>query len=107
MNDFADYLGELFQDFGPINVRRMFGGQGVFHDGLMIGLVADEVLYLKADAQSRQRFQEKGLDAFTYDKGGKPISMSYFQAPDEALDDPSEMQPWAVLAYEAALRSRK
>lgn len=107
MSDFIAFLHEAFAEFGPIEPRKMFGGHGIFHDGVMIALVSDECLYLKTDAGTESRFVERGLERFTYTKGGKQVGMSYYQAPGEALEDPSEMVEWARLAYAAALRSRK
>ena len=107
MSEFVEYLKELFREFGPVNARRMFGGHGIFFDGLMIGLVADDCLYLKVDAQSVSKFTERGLSQFQYPKGDKFVGMSYYQVPDEVLEEPSEMRQWAQLAYEAARRSRK
>ncbi len=107
MSDFTDYLKELFAEFGAVSIRKMFGGEGVFYDGLMIGLVADDTLYLKVDAESVSAFEERGLAQFKYDKAGKMVGMSFYLAPEEALDDPSEMTPWAQNAYEAALRSKR
>lgn len=107
MSEFTDFLPEAFEAFGPISVKRMFGGHGVFHDGLMIGLVADETLYLKADAESRGDFTERGLPQFEYPKNGKRIGMSYFAAPEEALEDRDIMRDWARRAYAAAVRSKR
>ena len=107
MSDFVDYLEELFAEFGRVSSRRMFGGHGVFYDGLMIGLVADDTLYLKVDAQSKAQFESRDLPPFQYAKGDGVVNMSYHLAPDEAMEDPSEMRAWAQLAYDAALRSKK
>ena len=107
MSEFVEYLQEAFREFGPVNTRPMFGGHGIYFDGVMIGLVANDVLYFKADAESVPKFKEYGLSQFQYPKGDKMVGMSYYLAPEEALEDPSEMRQWAQLAYEAALRSRK
>jgi DNA transformation protein len=107
MSEFVEYLKEAFREFGPISIRKMFGGHGVFFDRVMIGLVADDMLYLKADPRTVQRFEARGLTQFKYAKGDKVVGLSYYLAPEEALEDPSEMREWARLAYEAALRSRK
>lgn len=107
MSQFTDYLHEIFSEFGSITVKKMFGGHGIFYDGLMIGLVADDTLYLKVDEQLKPDFIDRGLTAFQYDKGKKTVSMSYYLAPEEALDDPSEMADWAGRAYDAARRSKK
>lgn len=103
--EYAAYITELMQGLGPVSTRRMFGGYGVFLDGLMFGLIADSTLYLKADDQSAPQFEEKSLEQFTYEKKGKPFRMSYYQAPEEALDNPEDMLDWATTAYDAALRS--
>ncbi len=107
MSEFVGNLKEVFTLFGPINAKRMFGGYGIYHDGLMFALVADDVLYLKADKQSADIFIKQGLRPFEYDKKGKTVTMSYYTAPEEIFDDPEEAKVWAVRAYEAALRGRK
>jgi len=107
MSEFVEYLKEVLSGVGDVRARRMFGGYGLFHNDLMIGLVADDVLYLKADGQSAKSFSDKGLEQFEYIKNGKPMKMSYFMAPEEIFDDPTEARKWVSLAYDAALRSRK
>ena len=104
-SEFVDYLLDLMQTIGPVTARRMFGGHGIFLDGLMFALVADSTLYLKADAQSADAFTVQGLEAFTYSRQGKPFSMSYFQAPEACLEDADVMNLWANRAYEAAMRA--
>ena len=99
------YVVELMQSPGPVAAKRMFGGHGLFIDDLMFGLVADSTLYLKADKHSENDFKAKGLEAFTYNKKDKQVSLSYYQAPEEALEDSEEMNAWGNKAYSAALRS--
>lgn len=100
-----DWFRELLGGLGPISVRRMFGGAGFYADGRMVALEADGSLYLKTDPQTRARFAEAGGSPFVYDGKGKPVEMSYWTAPDEALDSPEAMRPWAMLALEAAMRA--
>lgn len=107
MSEFVENLVEVFSLLGTINSKRMFGGYGVYHDGLMFGLVADDVLYLKADKESEKKFTDLGLFPFEYEKNGKKMKMSYFLAPDEIYDDPEIAREWGVRGFEAALRSRK
>jgi DNA transformation protein len=83
----------------------MFGGHGIFLDGLMFGLVADSVLYLKVDKEIENEFKVKELEAFTYNKKGKEFKMSYYQASEEALEDADEMHTWANKVYGPALRT--
>lgn len=102
---FCDHVVEMLQGMGPVSARRMFGGHGLFLDGLMFGLIADSELYLKVDRESRDQFVELGLQAFTYNKNGKPMAMSYFQAPEVCLDSLDDMTRWGNLALAAALRA--
>jgi len=105
--EFTDYLHELFEPLGKVRVRRMFGGAGIFCEDLMFALVAREVLYLKVDDENRAQFEAEGLEAFSYESKGKRVQLSYFRAPDETLDSPALMHPWARSALAAALRSAR
>jgi DNA transformation protein and related proteins len=73
----------------------------------MFGLVADDVLYLKADETLSPFFEEQGLDQFQYEKHGKVIKMFFYMAPEEIFDDPEEAKIWGARSYEAAVRSKK
>lgn len=105
-NDFIDFVREQMSLFGPINARKMFGGHGIYLDGLMFALVDDDRLYLKVDEQSRADFVAKHCAAFTYERQGEQASLGYFEAPAEVFDDKHDMLLWARKAYEAALRKR-
>jgi DNA transformation protein len=102
--EFIDYLIELLAPLGPCSARRMFGGWGIYRGSRMIGLVAGSDFYLKVDEQSRPRFAEAGCRPFVYGGKGKPIEMSYWTAPDSAMDAPDQMLPWVQLALAAAER---
>jgi len=104
-SDFVSYLVELMQSLGPVRAKGMFGGHGIFLEDLMFALVSKNILYLKADKETITEFKEKGLEAFTYSKKGKEFIISYYQAPEEALEDKDEMYYWANKAYGAALRA--
>lgn len=106
MCQFTHFLHEVFHDFGSIHFRKMFGGHGLYHAGVMIALVADDTLYLKADKATAVHFIERGLSAFEYNRAGKQVKMSYFLAPEDIYDAPEEARYWANMAYEAALRSK-
>lgn len=98
---------ELLGPLGHVRSRRMFGGHGFYIDELFVALIADEQLYLKADAQTKDAFVAAGSRPFVYGGGAKPVTMSYWAAPDEALESPPAMAPWARLAIAAALRARQ
>ena len=98
------HLAELLQPLGHISFRAMFGGHGVYCDGVFFALVADDTLYLKVDAESRPAFEAAGCAPFEYLGQGKPVVMSYWTVPDDALDSAEALRPWARHALAAAAR---
>lgn len=105
MNEFTEFLKEVFELFGPIQARRMFGGYGIYYEGLMFGLVADDVLYLKGDDENAYFFEDEGLGKFEYAKKGKIAYIAYYQAPDIIMDDREEAALWARRSWLAAVRA--
>jgi DNA transformation protein len=82
----------------------MFGGAGLYRDGVMFGLVSDGEIFLKCDADVESRFRAAGCRPFVYSRDGRSTTMSYWSLPSEALDDGDALKVWADLAYQAALR---
>ena len=105
-NEFAAHAADLLATVGRLVVRRMFGGYGLYCDGTMFGLIADDVLYLKVDEVNRGEFERAGAMPFVYEAKGRRTVMSYFSAPDQALESRELAAPWARSAYAAALRAR-
>ncbi|RZL35456.1 MAG: TfoX family protein [Rubrivivax sp.] len=106
MDAFTELCVELLSPLGPVRMRRMFGGQGIYVDGLFMALIIQNQLYLKADDASRERFVAAGCTPFSYaTKNGERQVISYYLPPEEALESPPLMLPWARLALEAALRA--
>jgi len=102
----AESIRELFVEFGPVDVRRMFGGQGVFVEGRMIALISREVIHLKADVETIPDFEREGLGPFTYaTKDGEHKLTSYWRMPERLYDEPEELAQWARRAHAAALRA--
>jgi DNA transformation protein len=97
---------EMFAGLGPVTIRRMFGGKGVYHQGLIVAVEIGGVLWLKTDAVTAAAFEAAGAEPWGYARpGGKSVQWPYWTIPDAALDDPDAMAQWARLAYEAALRA--
>jgi DNA transformation protein len=104
---FAQYVVELMSGFGVVQAKPMFGGFGIYAQGLMFALIVDDQLYFKADAQTMGDFAARGLGPFTYEAKGRRTSLKYYQAPPEAYDEPEHMCHWARLAFDCAVRQRK
>ena len=102
--DYLDYLHDLFSAFAPVTTRAMFGGHGVYRDGVIIAIVIDEAIYLKVDDATRAAFEAAGCAPFVYEAKDKAVPMSYWSVPEDALDSPRAMKPWAQMALAAAWR---
>ena len=109
--EFADYCCELLSGVGSPVAKRMFGGWGISVDGMTIAVIADlsklgganEKLYLKVDEVTKTQFQAAGGTRFEMlSKDGKPMGMNYFTTPEETMESPDAMLPWARLALHVA-----
>jgi DNA transformation protein len=98
---------ELFARFGPVSVRRMFGGAGIYADGIMFGLIVDGVIFLKANETNAAMFRAEGQGPFVYAGKGKPVTMSYWRIPERLYDDPDELADWARAALSVARAAGK
>lgn len=101
---FADFLKDQLRGLGEVSVRRMFGGAGVYCDGLMLGLVSDDTLYLRVDDGNRSAFEAEGMQPFRYEANDRTIQLPYWRLPERLFDEPEEMVGWARAALEAARR---
>jgi len=105
--EFAAFLHDQIEPFGPITIRSMFGGAGLFRDGIMFGLIAYDTLYFKTGDANRADYENAGMGPFTYEGKSKPVAMSYHQVPADLLEDPDELCEWARRAFEIALKLKK
>jgi DNA transformation protein len=104
--DFIAHVLELMRPSGRATARAMFGGHGVYLDGLIVAIVVGDTLYFKTDDQTRPAYTERSLEPFSYaTKGGSLYAMSYHRAPEEAVEAAPAMQVWLRPALGAALRN--
>jgi DNA transformation protein len=104
---FKEVLEDLLASFGPVSIRKMFSGAGVYAEGVMFAILVNDTLYLKADAVSARDFAAEGKAPFaSRRKGRAPIAMSYWEVPDRLLDDSDELAVWARRAHAVALAAK-
>ena len=104
-DSFAEFLREQLAPLGRVSMRRMFGKTGVFCDGLMFGMVTDNMLYLRVDDQNRLAFKEaESSPPLNYEKKGSTIDLAFWRASERLFDEPDELVTWARLALAAARR---
>ena len=102
--EFLDHIADQLAGFGPMAIRRMFGGAGLFRGGLMFGLVTRDVLHFKVGEASRAAYLDAGAKPFTYVRRGATATLtSYYEVPAAVFDDPDLLAEWARAAYAAAL----
>src|SRR5262245_42775833 len=106
-SEFVEHAVEMMRRFGPVEAKRMFGGWGLYHQGVFSAHLVDDPPHFKTDAESRAEVEALGLKPFVFEKKGETSVTSYFQAPEDALENPDEMAAWARSAYAAALRKKK
>lgn len=103
--DFIAHVLEMMRPAGRATARAMFGGHGLYVDGMIVAIVVDDTLYLKTDEESRSAFVVRGLLPFRYrSRRGDVETTGYYQSPDEVLESPDAMREWLRLALAAALR---
>jgi len=107
-DSFSEFLREQLAPLGRVTMRRMFGKTGVFCDGLMFGMVTDNMLYFRVDEHNRSEFKEaQSFPPLNYVKKGETIDLSFWRAPERLFDEPEELVVWARIALEAAGRVAK
>lgn len=104
---FVLHACELLSSLGPCKATRMFGGYGLSVDGMNVGLIAWDTLFLKTNADTEPQWQAAGGRPFEYQARGRAMRLHYFTPPDEALESPALMAPWARLALAAAVAARQ
>ena len=105
--EYLRYVVDQLAGFGAVAVRRMFGGAGLYRNGLFFGLIADDTLYLKVDETTRGDYQAAGMEPFRPFQEGKSYAMGFYEVPAEVLEEPEELSRWASKAYAVAQRKRR
>jgi DNA transformation protein len=101
-SDFLTLVLEQLGGLAGVTSQRMFGGVGLYCDELFFGLIADDVLYLRADDANRADYTARGMSPFRPYADRPQLSMKYYETPAEVLEDPSELVAWAQRSLEAA-----
>lgn len=105
-NELLDHLIDQLMPLGDARGRAMFGGWGVYLDGLIVGLIAFDTFFLKVDDQNRPDFEAAGSSPFTYDTRTGPITVSaYWECPADVLEDPDELRRWTLTSLAASRRA--
>jgi DNA transformation protein and related proteins len=104
--EYLDFLIEQLAPLGRLTVRRMFGGAGLYCDGLFFGLIWHDTLYLRADERNRADYTTRGMQPFRPRAGRRQGSVHYYAAPAEVLEDTATLCGWARYSLAAALAAQ-
>jgi DNA transformation protein len=106
MND-PHRFDDLFAEFGPIRLGRFFGGEGIWSDDVMIGMIFDDIIYFKTDDETRKAFKAEKSKPFTFvkHKSGETVVTTWFALPDRLYDEPDELAEWARAALTVARKA--
>lgn len=105
--EYCDYVLDLLTEVEGVTARGMFGGFGLYKGGVMFALIADDVLFYKVGAGNQADYEDAGSEPFTYSGKNKPIQMSYWQVPEDVLEDGDELRQWTLKAFDVALKAKK
>jgi DNA transformation protein len=103
--DFLNYVIDQLSKFPEVEVKRMFGGIGLFRNGLMFGMIGADIFRLKVDEHNQKDYEERGMKP--YFSGKKKKGMPYWEVPAEVLENKTILAEWASKSYEAALKGKK
>ncbi len=107
-NQYVDYVLDLLAPLGGIKARKMFGGYGIYKDGVFFALIFDNILYFKVDDKSRSQYESFGSKPFSYEgKNGKMVTISYWEVPVDILEDRTQLEQWLEKAVLAVKRTKK
>lgn len=101
--EYLEYVADQLGCIGEVVAKKMFGGVGLYHDGLFFGLIASDVLYFKVDDETRSDYVTSGARPFQ-PYGDESFSMSYYEVPVDVLEDADRLRAWARGAVAAAAR---
>lgn len=104
-----DDIQDLFRAVGPVTIKRMFGGKGVYVDGRIIAVELRGTMMLKGDGEAGPLYEAGGGKhwRYTHNKSGKEVAMPYWTMPEAAFDDPDEAEKWVKIAVDASIRAGK
>jgi DNA transformation protein len=105
-DDYRDFVLEQLAPAGHVSPRAMFGGIGLYLDGLFFALIDDDTLYFKTDDSNRARYEQAGSKPFCPFPDRPDQSLGYWQVPAEVLEDPDQLAAWAREAVAVALARR-
>lgn len=105
--NYVEYVLDLLSPFGAISSRAMFGGYGIYKDGIIVAIIAYDELYFKVDSTNQLQYEKLGSTPFTYVANNKRATMSYWKVPLEIMEDENRLSKWLEQSYDISLKNKK
>jgi DNA transformation protein and related proteins len=106
-DSYFQFIQEKFQPFPGISFKKMFGGMGLYKNGIVFGMIIQGELYFKADEKNQEEFKSRDSHPFTYQSRGKEVTLPYWLLPEEILENGGELEEWIEKSYEVGVRRKK
>ena len=103
--DYAHFVQDQLSEFGEVEFKSMFGGIGIFKDGVMFAKIGGDKFRLKVDESNKKQFEDRGMKPFHSEK--KKKGMPYWEVPQDVLEDRTELTKWANQSFEIAINAKK
>ncbi len=107
-SEFHDYVvHDLLSTDKRVTSRSMFGGYGLYHGGLIFGLIIENALYFKVDGSNIDEYEARKSKPFTYINKGKEVTMPYWEVPADVIDDRGLLWEWMSASMEITRKGNK
>ena len=104
---YTKFILELLSPYGSFTARSMFGGYGIYMNGIIVAIIANDELYFKVDSTNQQQYEELDSTPFSYKTKGKKAVMSYWKVPIEILEEEKQLEKWIEQSFEISLKNKQ
>ena len=106
-DSYFQFVQERFTDVVGVTYKKMFGGMGLYKNGVVFGMIIQGELYFKVDDTNREEFESRKSVPFVYQSRGKNVQLPYYKLPEEILESPEELNAWVDISYHVSLNKKK
>ena len=106
-SNYLEYIMEILSPHGNITSKPMFGGYGIYKNGVIVAFIAYDELYFKVDKSNKPQYEDFDSEPFIYEAKGKKTTMSYWKVPMEILENEDKIGIWLDQSYEISLKTKK
>ena len=106
-SNYLEYVMEILASHGEMTSKPMFGGHGIYKNGVIVAFIAYDELYFKVDESNKSQYKDFDSEPFIFEAKGKKTAMSYWKVPMEILEDENQIGVWLDQSYEISLKTKR